>query len=124
MSSEVKDEYITPHTNRPKQRCGLAISGKKTDSSSIDGTLAMNRQRLQVLFSDIANLLEIHKKRGVPVMRAAMHLDKVDDFLEQLDQVSYNQLLTSFSLSKVQKYKYELEFLACELVGFIEKGTL
>lgn len=84
----------------------------------------MNRQRLQVLFSDIANLLEIHKKRGVPVMRAAMHLDKVDDFLEQLDQVSYNQLLTSFSLSKVQKYKYELEFLACELVGFIEKGTL
>lgn len=123
MTEYYKEEFCTPTAISRAKLWSVphhSIAKQKHEPPSSIGTVAMNRQRLQVLFSDVENLLLVHKTCGIQQLRAAFHLEKVDGYLEQLDEISYTQLLTAHSLNKVQQLKLELEILACELVQYID----
>ncbi|KAH9393406.1 hypothetical protein TYRP_021745 [Tyrophagus putrescentiae] len=96
-------------------------AGPTTSTSAASATLsqshsvAINRQRLNVLLSDVENLLAVHREKGVTAKRAALHLARADRYLEQLEELSYTQLLAKVSLEAVQRMKLALEVLACDL---------
>lgn len=117
-------------STRDPQLAPRSYSGSDTSANDNDQslanlsdptiTLALTHQRIQVLFSDIENLLIIHRTVGVPQIRAMHHLEKITQYQGLLDQLANTQLLSSYLFNKVQRFKLDLELLACELIRFIE----